>query len=241
MEPADRVAGEEVPLVTQVEHAAFGVPRNREHHETVGDRHFVGPGDHVGGIRRRLPICFVDPHACPEVVGELLRVGDVVLVREQHVGDPAVGGDGVDHVGAPVRRVHEEATTDLGYEPGVGAERTAVVVPAQPHARRHLPRKHVGRLGATIDGADGTGRAREGGAPHRQLLDRGVGLTAHHGLSVRERDDQIGCVVPGHVAVDAAGVDVPVAVGVFRVTLTEPGHPANVPRRSPTPAPGVTG
>ena len=115
------------------------------------------PGDHVGGVRRRPSVRFVDPHPCVEVVGELLRVGDVVLVREQHVRDPAVRFDGLDHVGAPVRRVHEEAATDLGHEPEWA-----------PNERRSLcPHSHT--PGVTSHGKTSAGAGRRSTVPMERV------------------------------------------------------------------------
>ena len=208
-----------------VQHAASGMARHGEGDDRVGDRCRFGSLDDPPGVRCGVPVVGVNPDLSPEVLGVALGVGDVVAMAQQDLGQPAEGLDRFDDLPRPPGGVDHEVPARPPGEVRVGAERRTGVV-AEP-----------------VDAvAEILGEDRRFGSSQRLVPDRASGadqdgppghldLVRRLGLPDEERDpvggvanDQAGGHLPGGVAVDAPGVDEPLARCPLGVAILEPGH-----------------
>ena len=210
---------------------------------SIGD--LVVAVEAIGGERRGAGVVGVDPDPGTEAIGPPARVGDVVSMGEQDVVDAAGSGDRTDERLGVARRVDEEVAFRSPYEPRRRTEGILGAVAAVEDAGSvlDLVRVEPARAGAAGDGTDGARRARLRRQPG--VADGLVGARLGDD-DARPPDvaEQRGRDVAAGSAVDAAGVDEPVAGGVGLVAEIDAGHPVMLrsgrrPWRACEPMPSV--
>src|SRR3989304_2178003 len=99
------------------------VTRNRNRQQAGSDLMRLFPFQQVTGVRGGAPVGSMDPHARLEVRLVTLRVGNVVLVGKQDVGDAAPLFDLSNQQLRPAWRVDEEVTRFPFDEKAIGPVR----------------------------------------------------------------------------------------------------------------------
>src|SRR5206468_12608834 len=135
-------------------------------------------------IGRGGTIVLVHPDPGPEMPGITVRIGDIVAMRKQDIGDAAkvleFSGQRVD---VP-RRIDEQVAFVARSEIRMRPKRRACVVPATIESRRELLRKQTRRLGAMALCADGRRRAQKHRTPRSEFLLFVRGLPAEYRFSM---------------------------------------------------------
>ena len=208
--PGERVAGEEVAVLEEVDHASPGVPGCRDRAKRITDLQFLVPLDAVRRAGRCPSVVLVDPHASAERFGILVCVRDVVLVRKQDVRDAARALEELLQLARIARRIDEQVTLGPHDEVGMRAVGILRVEAAAVDAGRQLLGEDSVRAGLLRLAAHRRRRAHQHRAPGLHFL-FGVRRLAREDAFVAALDDQAGCHVARRGAVDARRVDVPVA------------------------------
>lgn len=161
----------------------------------------------------------MDPDAGAEVAGVAFGMADVVPMGQKDVGAPFPGLEGADDGARPARRVHHQVARRPADQEGMGSVRRARVVAEAMDAVGHgLREATVWHLLVAL-GPDRGGRTGEPRAPRLHPFFRRGGLPGEDRLATAA-NDQPGRQRARRRAVDAAGVDVPVAGGVEDVSVS---------------------
>src|SRR6266581_6685059 len=221
--PGERIAGEEIGFLEQVDHAAFRVARDGDRKQLLADLRGLTAPQQIGRVRRGATIVLVNPDARIEMLRVATGVGDVVLMREQDIVHSAEIFQLLNELLDVSRRVDEQVAFGAPHEVGVRAESGFRVVAAAVDARRKLLRKKIGRLRPMTPGADRGGRADEHRAPCGALFILARGLPCENGFPFAV-NDEAGRGLARGAAVDAAAVDVPVTRRRGRIAFEELCH-----------------
>jgi hypothetical protein len=123
----------------------------------------------------------------------------------------------------PVGGVDQQPARGTRNEPGVRSERPAIVVATQEDAGSHLPGKtpvgSASRPGCRSTASDTRARRATSDALPRPLPVDGSPPTGHP-----RAPRSVRALEPCHVAVDAAGVDIPRSGDVLGVAFVSAGH-----------------
>jgi hypothetical protein len=144
-----------------------------------------------------MPVVVVDPDARTETLGILVGVRDVILMREQDVGDTSGIRDPRDELTCITWGVDQEVAARAGDEVRVRAEGRTRVEPAAPNVLGDRLRKNVAfRAGLPCFAAHRGGRADEHGAPGSDPVLRRRGLPRENALAVAF-NDEVWCDMAG--------------------------------------------
>ncbi len=222
--PRQRVAREQVALLEQEEHRTLGVTRHRDGNEAGLDLGVAETLDQVGRARGGRPVVVVDPHPGAEAVSPAGRVSHVVAVGQNHVGDAPHRPDRPGERLGEARRIHHHVAGGADRQPGGGAEGVLRAVAQVEHTGPgfDLPGIQPPRAGLARQRPDRRGRARLRGQP-RIHAGPGARLLGDKGVPAGVAE-QVGCDLPAGPAIDAPGVDKPVAGGVGRMSEIGAGH-----------------
>jgi hypothetical protein len=227
------IATEKMGLVVEQHHVPTGMPRYGNDQQIGSQGHGIPTRDlmlHALGIKAE--VLLVENAFTAEVVMKFLVVGDIVLVGEKEVADPAPGFQGFDQRRGKAGGVHQDIALRVTDQVAGGSIGRAGVVatvkhgPVDRNGKGLLDPENIRRGGNRADGLGGTGEeGLEGGAAFFGI----PGLMKNGGLCVYSVEHRWGHP-PAGITINAGAIHIKFTADIVGTALLQSGH-RDPPRR----------